>query len=90
MPYPTAPPFDPARSSPGSTSGSLPGSSADGLHASSPRLPPTQLGVGPPRPSARMQMHAAASPSSRRILLAVAALLALGVALGVAVALTGT
>jgi hypothetical protein len=37
-----------------------------------------------------MQMHAAASPSSRRILLAVAALLALGVALGVAVALAGT
>jgi serine/threonine-protein kinase len=97
---PSGPPSDPGASSPGashprSPSGPLshPGASSPVLHASSQKLPPTQLGVGPPRPSARMQMPAAPTaspPRSRRIWLAVAALIAVGFGIGVAIALTGT
>ena len=93
-------PTDPSQSSPGasrprSPSGPLshPGVSSPALHASSPKLPPTQLGVGPPRPSARMEMPtapAASPPSSRRIWLAAAALIAVGGGIAVAIALTGT
>jgi serine/threonine-protein kinase len=87
MPPPSSPSLDPSRSSPGSP----PAAPSPALHASSPTLPPTQRGVGALRPSARMQMPAAAPaaspPSHRRLWLAIAALLALGVAVGVAVGL---
>jgi serine/threonine-protein kinase len=98
---PSGPPTHPGASSPGasyprSPSGprSHPGASSPGLHASSPKLAPTQLGIGAPRPSARMQMPTAAPaaslPRSRRIWLAVAALIAVGGGVAVAIALTGT
>jgi hypothetical protein len=66
-----------------------PGSSSEALHQSSQKLPPTQLGVGPPpRPSARITPPAP-TPRSRRAWLAVAALLAVGGGVALAIALTG-
>jgi hypothetical protein len=87
MPSLSSPSLDPLRSSPGAP----PAASSPGLHASS-QLPPTQRGVGPLRPSARMQMPAVAAspPSYRRFWIAVAALIAVCVALGIAAGLIST
>jgi serine/threonine protein kinase len=92
--------MDPAQSSPGaprprSPSGPRPSGAShdDPPGATRAGMPPTQLGVAPPpRPSARMQMPAAAPrpPRSWRVWLAVAALIAAGGGVAAAIALTGT
>ncbi|HEX3764514.1 MAG TPA: protein kinase [Kofleriaceae bacterium] len=66
------------------------GSEAPGASAS--KLPPTQRGVGAASPGARVGPPAAAPapPRSRRLWLAVAALIAIGGGIGVAIALTGS
>jgi serine/threonine-protein kinase len=91
---PAHPPAHPSPGSPRPRSPSgpqPPGASSPGLHASSSKLPATQRGVGPLRPGARIQMPAAAPPPrSRGIWLAVAALIAIGGGVAVAIALTGT
>jgi serine/threonine protein kinase len=92
-----AQPFEATRSSRSAgpmpaSSGALPlsvsAASSAAMHASSQRVPVTQLGIGPP--PGRSKPAPSAAVRSRRIWLAIGALLAIGSGIALAIAITGT